>query len=108
MNVQKNISYSAKLSAVSSRGLLNSACVIENVASDGKWIRDNKEFGRKSYIVWDIMPCSSLKINRCFGGTCRLHFQDSKISRTRNQLEAIIKHRSACYLLNAAGSDMFL
>jgi hypothetical protein len=24
----------------------------------------------KSCVSWDIMPCSPLKINRCFGGTC--------------------------------------
>jgi hypothetical protein len=24
---------------------------------------------------WDIMPCSSLSVNRRFGGTYRLHFQ---------------------------------
>jgi hypothetical protein len=32
----------------------------------------------KSAIFWDITQCSPLKVNRCFGGTCRLHFQDWK------------------------------
>jgi hypothetical protein len=27
----------------------------------------------KSSIFWDITPCSPLKVNRRFGGTCRLH-----------------------------------
>jgi hypothetical protein len=26
----------------------------------------------KSSISWDIMPCSLLKVSRCFGGTCLL------------------------------------
>jgi hypothetical protein len=29
----------------------------------------------KSSISWDITPCSPLKGNRRFGGTCRLHPQ---------------------------------
>jgi hypothetical protein len=29
----------------------------------------------KSPIFWDIMLCSPLKVNRHFGGTCRLHLQ---------------------------------
>jgi hypothetical protein len=28
-----------------------------------------------SYIFWDTTPCSPLKVNQCFGGTCRLHLQ---------------------------------
>jgi hypothetical protein len=39
----------------------------------------------KSSIVWDIMPCSTLKVNRRFGGKCRLHLQGRKISGERNQ-----------------------
>jgi hypothetical protein len=31
---------------------------------------------------------SPLKINRCFGGTCRLHFQDRIINQARNQRES--------------------
>jgi hypothetical protein len=27
----------------------------------------------KSYTFWDITPCSPLKVNGCFGVTCRLH-----------------------------------
>jgi hypothetical protein len=29
----------------------------------------------KSAVFWDIMPCSPLKVNRRFGGTCRLQLQ---------------------------------
>jgi hypothetical protein len=32
------------------------------------------------------MPCNRLKVNRLFGGTYRLHFQDRRISQSRNQL----------------------
>jgi hypothetical protein len=31
----------------------------------------------KSDIFWDITPCSPLKVNRRFGGWCRLHLQSS-------------------------------
>jgi hypothetical protein len=31
-------------------------------------------------ILWDIKPCSLLKVNRRFGGTYRLHIQGQKIS----------------------------
>jgi hypothetical protein len=39
----------------------------------------------KSYIFWDITPCSPLKVNRCSGGTYRLHLQCRRISRARIQ-----------------------
>jgi hypothetical protein len=29
----------------------------------------------KSSVFWDITPCSPLKVNRCFGGTYRIHLQ---------------------------------
>jgi hypothetical protein len=29
----------------------------------------------KSIILWNIMPCSPLSVNRCFGGTYCLHLQ---------------------------------
>jgi hypothetical protein len=41
----------------------------------------------KITIFWDIPPCSSLKVNRCFGGTYRLYLQGGGISRTRNNVE---------------------
>jgi hypothetical protein len=42
----------------------------------------------KSYIFWDITPYSSLKVNWCFGGICRVHLQGQRISQARNQHEA--------------------
>jgi hypothetical protein len=35
---------------------------------------------RKSFTLWDVMTCSPLQINRCFGGTYHLHIQDRRIS----------------------------
>jgi hypothetical protein len=35
----------------------------------------------KSSIVWDITPCSPLKVNRRFGGTCCLHLHGRRISQ---------------------------
>jgi hypothetical protein len=40
-----------------------------------------------SSIFWDITPCSPLKVNRRFGGTCRLHLQ-GWISQARNHRDA--------------------
>jgi hypothetical protein len=31
----------------------------------------------KISIFWDVTPCSPLKVNRHFGGTCRLHLQQT-------------------------------
>jgi hypothetical protein len=39
----------------------------------------------KSSILWDITPVSPLKVNRHFGGTCRLHLQVRRISQAKNQ-----------------------
>jgi hypothetical protein len=33
----------------------------------------------KNSIVWDITPCSPLKVNRLFGGTHHFHLKDRKI-----------------------------
>jgi hypothetical protein len=33
----------------------------------------------------DITPCSPLKANRCFGGTCRLCLQGRRMCQARNQ-----------------------
>jgi hypothetical protein len=49
-----------------------------------------------------IRSCIPQKYNRCFGGTCRLHLQDRRISQARNQHEAVTKQSSACYLLHAS------
>jgi hypothetical protein len=42
----------------------------------------------KCSIFWDITPCSSFKVNRCIGETCRIHLQGQVLSST-------------CYLLHA-------
>jgi hypothetical protein len=39
----------------------------------------------KSSILWYVTPCSRLKINWRFGGTCRLHLQGRRITQVRNQ-----------------------
>jgi hypothetical protein len=36
----------------------------------------------KCSIFWDITPCSPLKVNRRFGGTCRLHLQGRALLAT--------------------------
>jgi hypothetical protein len=33
----------------------------------------------KNAVFWDVAPCRSCKLNRCFGGTYRLHLQGRKI-----------------------------
>jgi hypothetical protein len=41
----------------------------------------------KLSIFWDITPCSSLKVNRCFGGTYRFHLQGRRIIQAGKQYE---------------------
>jgi hypothetical protein len=43
--------------------------------------------GMRGSVFWDIMPCSPLKVNRRFRGTCSLHFQGRRIIEARNQHE---------------------
>lgn len=45
-------------------------------------------WGSYSSILWDLMPCSLLKVNQRFGGIFRLHVQGWWVSRARNQHEA--------------------
>jgi hypothetical protein len=52
----------------------------------------NKSQIKKSYIFWDITPCSPLKFNRRFRETCRLHLQGPRKNQAINQPEAGIKH----------------
>jgi hypothetical protein len=42
----------------------------------------------KSTILWDIKPCSLLKVNRRFGGTYRLLLHGRRISKAGNQRES--------------------
>jgi hypothetical protein len=41
----------------------------------------------KSFVFWDIMPCSPLKVKWHFGRTLRSHHQDPKIIQARNEHE---------------------
>jgi hypothetical protein len=63
----------------------------------------------KSSILWDITPCSPLKIKWCFGGICRLHLQDWRLSQARNQHEAGSKQGLLFLLFNPEdGGEIFL
>jgi hypothetical protein len=69
----------------------------------------------KSYIFWDIKPCSPLQYNRRFGGTCHLLLQSVRINRGRiNQHETDGKQRfNDGFLLGLfsdteGGDEMFL
>jgi hypothetical protein len=56
---------------------------LEDVSLDGK-----VKVMLKSSIFKDITPCSSSRVSRRFGGTCRLYLQCRRISQARNQHEA--------------------
>jgi hypothetical protein len=64
----------------------------------------------KSYIFWAVTPCSPLKINRHFGGTCNLHLQGRGINQARNQYGAGGKQSSGfgLFYYPEDGGDMFL
>jgi hypothetical protein len=54
----------------------------------------------KNSVFWNITPCSPLKVNRRFGGTCRLSIQCLKIIQARNRRKRrwkastiLLKHR---------------
>jgi hypothetical protein len=49
------------------------------------------------------MPCGPLKVNRCFGGTCRLRLQGRRISQARNQREAGGKEKRRLVLYGLHG-----
>jgi hypothetical protein len=62
-------------------------------------------------VMKNITRRGPLKVNRRFGGTCRLHFQGRKISYVRNQREAgQLNDGFLLYLFFdiKAGGDMFL
>jgi hypothetical protein len=48
----------------------------------------------KSNTFRDITPCSPLKANRHFGGTCRLNLQGQGISQARNKHETASRANS--------------
>jgi hypothetical protein len=66
----------------------------------------------------DITPCSPLKFNQRFGGTCHLHLQGGRVSQDRVQHEASSKQRSTetpaefqlitqCYILDDRNLPFF-
>jgi hypothetical protein len=54
-------------------------------AVDSYWVNQQILYLKNS-VIWDKTPCSPLKVNRRFGGTCRLHFQDRRLTQVWNQL----------------------
>jgi hypothetical protein len=58
---------------------------------------NNLNEAKKSSVFWDITPCSLLKVNPCFGGTCHLHPQGQNISKERNQNKASSKP-TTCFM----------
>jgi hypothetical protein len=42
----------------------------------------------KNSVLWDIPPCSPLKVNRRSGGTCRFRLHGSRVNQARKQREA--------------------
>jgi hypothetical protein len=58
----------------------------------------------KSSVLWDITPCGSLKVNRCFGGICCLNRYGRRISQTRNKCEASSK-QDRLFNMNSHCSD---
>jgi hypothetical protein len=56
----------------------------------------------KCYIFWDITTFSPLKVNRRFGGTCRLHLQSSVCHLLENIFLPSLFFEDEC------GGDMFL
>jgi hypothetical protein len=52
-----------------------------------KDMKENRA-SKNNFIFWDITPCSLLKVNWLFGGTCHLLLQGWRISLTRKQRES--------------------
>jgi hypothetical protein len=48
----------------------------------------HKKYIMKSSTFWGKTPCSQLKVDRHFRGTCRLHLQGREISHAKNQCES--------------------
>jgi hypothetical protein len=58
-----------------------------NSSGSGKVpIQDSSKERNENF--YNIMKCSQLKVNRCFGGTCRLHFRRRKESQAGNWRES--------------------
>jgi hypothetical protein len=52
-------------------------------------------------VLWDLLLCSSLKVNQHLWGTCHLHLQCGKISQGRNQHEQVASRPflATCFML---------
>jgi hypothetical protein len=59
--------------------------LLKNLRLSQRWLS-------KSYVFWDLTPCSPFKVNWRFGETC-LHLLGQKRSQTRNQREAGSKQK---------------
>jgi hypothetical protein len=59
--------------------------------------RERTKYVLNMSIFWDITPCSPLKVNRRFGGTCRLDLQSRGRSGTKSQHEADSKQNVLGY-----------
>jgi hypothetical protein len=55
----------------------------------------------KSYVFWDITPCSPAKIIRDFGGIYGLHLQDRRVSQAR--IEEGVGSKLPGFLLGSLG-----
>jgi hypothetical protein len=62
----------------------------------------------KSFIFWDITPCSLLKVNRRFGGTCHLHLQGLRVSRMKQAARKAARFLVRLPFNPEDGGDMFL
>jgi hypothetical protein len=49
------------------------------------WNNTRQIGARKSPVFLDIMPCSPLKVNRCFGGTCLSSLQGWRVNQEKSQ-----------------------
>jgi hypothetical protein len=50
----------------------------------------------KSSVLWGITPCSPLKVNRRFGGTCRLHLQGRRTSKQETNVKQVASRVILC------------
>jgi hypothetical protein len=55
------------------------ASVTEIIACLSNW-QEGQTYSLKCSVFWDITSCGPLKLNRCFGVTCRLHLHSWRIS----------------------------
>jgi hypothetical protein len=53
-----------------------------------------------SYIIWDIMPCSSLKVNQGFRATCHHHLQVEEYAKATcsSKMSVYFQRTTQCYI----------